>query len=126
MIPTAEDLDRCSQVLRATIRRKGFTQLAVERSLGWERKSIRRLLKKKQIRLDQLAEILSVLRVDLADFFAEVFAPRWPRRDQQELEELWSRYVLLQGLMVVLVEKGLVTPEEIDEGADAVAAAEAA
>ena len=74
-----EVIDRVLISLYAEIKRKGFTQLQVQRQLGWGRTYISQLFRKqKGLRLDQVLAILHVIEVSPGEFFREMF-PHPPR-----------------------------------------------
>lgn len=69
-----KELDRILTLLRNKIRERGFTQLEVQDTLGWGRSYISQLLtKQKSLRVEQVLLILSVIGVDPADFFSELY-----------------------------------------------------
>lgn len=75
-----KEVDRVLNLLRAKIHERGFTQLKVQRALGWGRTYISQLFRKqKSLRFDQILQILEVVEIDPADFFAEFY--RLPRRE---------------------------------------------
>ncbi len=128
MINVEPELDRYLTLLRNKIHDKGFTQLEVQEVLGWGRSYISQLLtKQKNLRLEQILAICSVIGIDAKEFFAELYegAPRFrvaqrrPHGDrnlagasntEQQLEKLKP---LLEGLAELLIDKGLITADEL-------------
>ncbi|MCP3957036.1 MAG: helix-turn-helix transcriptional regulator [bacterium] len=113
---------------------RGYTQLEVQQDLGWGRSYISQLLtKQKSLRIDQALMILRVVGVDPGDFWAEVyrFGPfsetrpgrRGPSRrcatplppDGDMLADLRRSKRLLEGVVTVLIQKRLITAEDLDE-----------
>ena len=79
-VAVEREVDRVLNLLRSKIHEQGFTQLKVQRALGWGRTYISQLFRKqKSLRFDQILQILGVVEVDPADFFAEFY--RLPRQD---------------------------------------------
>ncbi len=77
MINAQEEVDRMLITLRNKIREKGFTQLKVQADLKWGRSYISQLLtKQKSLRVEQVLQILDVIGIEPAEFFAELF--KWP------------------------------------------------
>ena len=75
-----KEVDRVLNLLRAKIHERGYTQLKVQRALGWGRTYISQLFRKqKSLRFDQILQILEVVEIDPADFFAEFY--RLPHRE---------------------------------------------
>ena len=118
MTPATHEVNRCLTLLRNKIREQGFTQLEVQAALGWGRSYISQLLtRQKNLRLDQVLLILSVIGVDPEEFFAELYpAPFHARHfesrsnDSQKLDELRQ---LLRGLVDLLLEKGILSAEDL-------------
>jgi transcriptional regulator with XRE-family HTH domain len=74
------EVDRVLNLLRAKIHEQGFTQLKVQRALGWGRTYISQLFRKqKSLRFDQILQILGVIEIDPSDFFSEFY--RLPRQE---------------------------------------------
>lgn len=70
------DIERTLVQLRTVIREKGFTQLDVQKELGWGRSYISQLFgRQKAIRLEQILMILKVVNVEPLAFFTEVYRP---------------------------------------------------
>ena len=119
-----EVTDRVLLSLRSEIRRKGLTQLQVQRAAGWGRTYISQLFRKqKGLRLDQILTILSVIEVSPGEFFQEVF-PRPPRLGAHSdgentvfdvfgplLSELVNTVVVATAEL--LITKGNLTAEEL-------------
>ena len=129
MATVTRDIGRILTLVRDKIRDRGFTQLEVQAKLGWGRSYISQLLtKQKQLRVDQLLTILDVLGVAPGDFFAELY-PQQPdpfglAPAPTAAGELAADYrrlrALLRGLVQVLVDKDVVSVEEIAAAAVAV------
>ena len=131
MLTTERELDRCLTLLRNRIRQKGFTQLEVQKALGWGRSYISQLLtKQKELRYKQILLMLDVIGVSPEEFFAELFpalklaAPTGaPTRRQVRLpaqpvpespaEEIRRLNGQLRGLLGILQQKGYVTTAEL-------------
>jgi transcriptional regulator with XRE-family HTH domain len=76
MDPIENEIDRILMHLRHLIRRRGLTQLEVQKRLKWGTSYISQLVtKQKLLRVDQLLRILEVLGVPPGEFFSEVFPP---------------------------------------------------
>ncbi len=72
-------IDRMLALLRETIRRRGFTHHEIQNELGWGRSYISQLFtKQKSTRFEQLFQILEVIDVEPADFFAELYGLALP------------------------------------------------
>ena len=131
MMIVDKEVDRCLTLLRNKIREKGFTQLQVQEALSWGRSYISQLLtKQKSLRVEQVLLILSVIGVDPAEFFAELYYPGgavgfenagiYSRRTQEswaggdevtrDFEEMRS---LVRGLVWLLIEKDLIDVDEL-------------
>ncbi len=68
------DLERILTLLRNRIRERGFTQMEVQEVLGWGRSYISQLLtQQKNLRFEQVLQILNVINVDPAEFWAEIY-----------------------------------------------------
>jgi hypothetical protein len=66
-------LQRVTAHLLAAIRRRGFSRSAVRRRLGWGRCRIRQALEhQRPLRFADMLEILDLLGIEPADFFAEL------------------------------------------------------
>lgn len=69
-----KEIDRILTLLRNKIRERGFTQLEVQERLGWGRSYISQLLtKQKSLRVEQVLLILSVIGVEPAEFYGELY-----------------------------------------------------
>ena len=135
MIKIDRELDRVLALLRNKVRDQGFTQMEVQEVLGWGRSYISQLLtKQKTLRIDQILLILSVIGVDPAAFFSELYGGppssrplirakgrRLPRAgarapgsevSRQELERLKA---LINGVTDLLREKGFITTTDLSE-----------
>jgi len=126
MINAQEEVDRMLITLRNKIRERGFTQLKVQADLKWGRSYISQLLtKQKSLRVEQVLQILDVIGIEPAEFFAELF--KWPAGEgpqarsgyvndpgvelemRRKLDHLQSA---LEGLVRVLVDKDLIAANE--------------
>ncbi len=68
------EIDRVLTLLRHKIREQGYTQLDVQKELGWGRSYISQLLtKQKALRVEQVLLILGVVGVDPAAFFGQLY-----------------------------------------------------
>lgn len=77
----SREVDRALRLLRAKIHEQGFTQLRVQEALSWGRTYISQLLRKqKSLRYDQILQILEIVEIEPADFFAELFDLEKPDR----------------------------------------------
>ncbi len=122
-------MDRYLTLLRNKIRQRGFSQLEVQESLGWGRSYISQLLtRQKNLRLDQVLMILRVIGVKPEEFFAELYVlPRsssgWAETSSSPSMEPDADFeefgAMLQGLTRLLVDKGIVAPNEVIAAAEA-------
>jgi len=132
------DIERVLTLLRNKIRERGLTQLQVQNALGWGRSYISQLLtKQKSLRVEQVLKILEVIKVTPSEFFGELFQPHQalaPAAASAAGEgrpgaagpgsigagglDLGSSYrelsSLLRGLLRVLVERGIIKPEDLE------------
>ncbi len=107
------DVERILTRLRGAIRERGYTQLEVQKALGWGRSHISRLLTRQQsLRVDHVHMILDVIGVQPGDFWAEVYSFRQPAPAADPRSQ--SR---LDALIALLVQKRLVTPGELESAA---------
>ncbi len=68
------EIDRVLTLLRHKIRERGYTQLDVQKELGWGRSYISQLLtKQKALRVEQVLLILRVIGIDPAAFFGQLY-----------------------------------------------------
>lgn len=131
-----QEVDRVLHLLRSRIHERGFTQLRVQEALGWGRTYISQLLRKqKSLRFDQILQILEVIEVEPAEFFADLYelptdesepvipAPRTIRDTVSQLAAFHQRldasrpearelHTAVLGLVRLLVGKELIEPEE--------------
>ena len=126
-------MDRYLILLRNKIRERGFTQLEVQEALSWGRSYISQLLtRQKNLRLDQVLMILTVIGVKPEEFFAELYhlpRPGWskipsgPSMEQRQTIALGKDFkefeAILQGLTRLLVDKGIVASSELIAAAEA-------
>ena len=127
-----KEVDRCLTLLRNKIREKGFTQLQVQEALSWGRSYISQLLtKQKSLRVEQVLLIVSVIGVEPAEFFAELYYPPgaavgfggverysqrpasvedWGGQTSSNFEEMRS---LVRGLVRLLIDKELIDVDEL-------------
>ncbi len=119
-------VDRALTLLGNKIREQGFTQLRVQECLGWGRSYISQLLtKQKALRFDQVLLILHVVGADPAEFFAELYRlPPAADADDQALsdtaESIAEQRRLLVGMVNLLLEKKIITPEDLPAALKAV------
>ncbi len=126
MVSIERELDRYITLLRNKIRERGLTQLEVQTELGWGRSYISQILtKQKNLRIDQVFKILSVLGVKPETFFADLYGPTprgqpQPRASSTELpaQELQRLTSLLRGLIKLLRQKGLITESGLSEAVE--------
>ncbi len=70
------ELDRLVLLLDNKIRQQGFTQITIQKRLGWGRSYISQLLSQtKGVRYDQVLSILSVVGIEPSEFFIELHQP---------------------------------------------------
>ncbi len=132
------DLGRILAALRNRIRERGFTQLEVQETLGWGRSYISQLMnQQKSLRIEQVLMILEAINVKPADFWSEIFhfgelspsrpekRPRraapapWDAPDETSLPaEMRRTKMLLEGIVTVLMDKNLITPDDLGAAAD--------
>ena len=125
MITVEREVDRFLTLLRNKIREKGFTQLEVQEALGWGRSYISQLLtKQKALRFEQVLLILNVIGSDPRDFLAELYPEALPpstrfqpqprmRREGSPQGEVSEIRALLQALIDLLLEKGIIDAERL-------------
>ncbi len=123
-----KEVDRYLTLLGDKVRGRGFTQLEVQEALGWGRSYISQLVtKQKSLRLDQVLLILSVIGVEPAEFFAELYRPRqfYPSAPAMEPntaavlgEQLPKLKVYLRAVSKLLLDKGLISADELDVAVD--------
>ncbi len=130
------EVDRILALLRTRIRERGFTQMEVQEILGWGRSYISQLLtRQKTLRIEQVLQILNVINVDPADFWAEIYqfgkfsethdpGRRGPhaasslpdaRGGSTLPADLRRLKRLLDGVVSVLTQKNLITARELDD-----------
>ncbi len=121
------EVDRYLTLLSDKIRGRGFTQLEVQEALGWGRSYISQLVtKQKSLRLDQVLLILSVIGVEPAEYFAELYRPRAayysaPRDSGQAAalrQELPKLKAYLRAVKALLLDKGLISADELADTID--------
>ncbi|MEL7059129.1 MAG: helix-turn-helix transcriptional regulator [Acidobacteriota bacterium] len=141
MKPVDKEVDRVLTLLRNKIRERGQTQLQVQDSLGWGRSYISQLLtKQKSLRVEQVLMILDVIGIDPGSFYAELYrypadtVPAYgdPVRETRALDgevAMGSAFdgrlvhtfqesrALLQGLVQVLLDKQVVSNDELSDAA---------
>lgn len=118
------EVNRYLTLLRDKIRDHGFTQLEVQEALGWGRSYISQLLtRQKNLRVEQVLLILSVIGSSPSEFFGELYtygspypvsyaAPPVPPETAQALAKLRRE---LHELVDLLLEKQLITAEDLSE-----------
>ena len=100
---TTEEVARALELLRATLRRRGLSQLQVQRSLGWGRTYISQLLsRQKSLRFDQILQILHAAGREPGDFFAELYG--WESLGSIEKQVRCELEVLLQRVFLGFFE----------------------
>lgn len=132
------EVDRALRLLRTKIHERGFTQLRVQTALGWGRTYISQLLRRqKSLRFDQILQILEIVEVDPAEFFAELYDLRanedsrqrhpkatgvrlaaatlegFERRSPSDLPEGQELRQALLLMMRLLVDKAVIDPEDL-------------
>lgn len=116
------DIERILALLRNLIQQQGFTQLEVQKALGWGRSYISQLLtRQKSLRAEQLLSVLDVIDVDPADFWGEIYRldEIRPRRQTALFatadvgEEIQQLGMLFEGLVAVMKEKKLITTDDL-------------
>ena len=125
------ELDRYLTLLRNKIREQGYIQLEVQETLGWGRSYISQLLtRQKNLRLDQVLMILQVIGNRPEDFFAELYGPGPGGRsegsarrlqDDPLRQEIERCKALLEVLVGMLVERGIVASSDLRAAAEAAA-----
>ncbi len=124
------EVERYLTLLSDKVRGRGFTQLEVQEALGWGRSYISQLVtKQKSLRLDQVLLILSVIGVEPAEFFAELYRPREflgrgpapmePKTAAVLSHELPRMRTYLRAVKKLLLDKGLISVDELDVAVDA-------
>ncbi len=123
------EVNRYLTLLRDKIREHGFTQLEVQETLGWGRSYISQLLtRQKNLRVEQVLLILSVIGIDPTDFFAELYtygSPYPSRRtpaptSSESTQALVSLRRELHDLIELLLEKQLISAEDLSAAVEAV------
>ena len=119
MICIERELDGYLTLLRKKIRDRGFTQLEVQEALGWGRSYISQLLtKQKTLRLEQVLLILNVIGVDPGTFFRELYNQQRPTEGSMgtlSAQDVQRLQMLVQGLIDVLLRKGVITRAGLSE-----------
>lgn len=119
MVPVQLEVDRALTLLRNKIREQGFTQLEVQEALGWGRSYISQLLtRQKALRVEQVLSILNVIGIDPSEFFAELYAfPAVARKSTRAAnsDAFMALRREVRGLTTLLVEKNLITLEDLSE-----------
>ncbi len=124
------EVNRYLTLLSDKVRGQGFTQLEVQEALGWGRSYISQLVtKQKSLRLDQVLLILGVIGVEPAEFFTELYQPRRfysgapaPMESSTAAvigQELPKLNAYLRAIQDLLVDKGLISAEDLDAAVDA-------
>ncbi len=122
------EVDRYLTLLGNKIRGQGFTQVEVQEALGWGRSYISQLVTKaKSLRVEQVLLILNIIRVDPAEFFAELYgppgapyaaarpgpAPTYPGDAEVQGRELRAMQAQLQAMVGLLLEKKVITSRDL-------------
>ncbi len=132
MTSAEKEVDRVLTLLRNKIREQNFTQLEVQQALGWGRSYISQLLtQQKSLRVEQVLLILGVIGIDAAKFFAELYnfpGSGFGGESAQKVaaasaatnaaltalrQELEEQRELVRSLLRLLVDKQVVTLEEL-------------
>ncbi len=131
VLKVEREIDRLLSLLKATITRRGFTQMEVQEALGWGRSYISQLLtKQKSPRIEQVLAVLRVIGVEPKAFFGELYPEsppaatgrrRLPASTSRQLpgEEPERTGLLLAGLTDLLLKKGLISRQELTRAAEA-------
>ncbi len=124
------NLNRMLAGLGAVIDRSGFSHGEIEESFGWRAGRTEKLLcRRESIDMGEVVAILHVIDVEPADFFGEVFRPEpsGTARHSSAKKALsvdvgffQRRQALVLGLLVVLLDKGVLAIDELHSGVDAV------
>ena len=127
MVTTDHEVNRYLTLIRNKIRERGFTQLEVQDALGWGRSYISQLLtKQKNLRVEQVLLILSVIGIDPTDFFGELYGPAYalryspPPSPSETKQAITTLRRELHGLVEILLEKQLITTEDLSAAVEAV------
>ncbi|MCP3963269.1 MAG: helix-turn-helix transcriptional regulator [bacterium] len=127
-------VDRALALLQQKIRGRGFTQLEIQETLGWGRSYISQLVtKQKGLRVEQVLMILQVIGIQPSEFFYELFhgergrpgASRYGSTpiDAEQVDEmqqgLATTGALLRSVVDLLLDRGLITPDELTAARDA-------
>ncbi len=116
-----QQLDRILIFLRSAIHDSGMTQLEVQEQLKWGRSYISQLVtKQKNLRVDQLLDILNITGVEPGDFWREVYQGYGAEkadisRPSQGRRETEASNATVQGLCRLLVEKQIISEDELLE-----------
>ncbi len=99
-------------LLAGKIRERGFTELEVEETLGWDRRHIQQLKAgRKRPRVGEVLSILEVVGVEPAELFAELYGP--PPRSEEPHAMLAELSALADGLVELLVRNDRITASEL-------------
>jgi transcriptional regulator with XRE-family HTH domain len=108
------EVARLLQLLRTKIHENGFTQVEIQKRLGWGSSYVSQLLRRaKTLRLDQALAILGVLGVGPAEFYAELYAPAWAAWRFERLLAGGQEALLIRAVCRVLTAKGMISEEEV-------------
>ncbi len=110
------DLDRILTHLRRLIRERGFTQMEVQDTLGWGRSYLSQLLtQQKSLRVDQVLLILKAIDADPGAFFGEIYqlGGDRPPAEVDVGANLHRLGMLVEGLVTVLRQKGLISASDL-------------
>ena len=123
------EVNRYLTLLRDKIREHGYTQLEVQETLGWGRSYISQLLtKQKNLRVEQVLLILSVIGIDPTEFFGELYAhgspyrgrPSAPSPPPETTQAITTLRRELHALVELLLEKQLISAEDLSAAVEAV------
>jgi transcriptional regulator with XRE-family HTH domain len=122
------ELDRYLTLLRDKIQQRGYHQIEIQRELGWGQSYVSQLLtKQKGLRVEQVLLMLKVIGIHPAEFFGELYdwpeppaagsrsapAPLDPGRAPEPERQLTELAAQVQGLVGLLVERRLISGEEL-------------
>lgn len=101
----------CLDLLRKKIRERSFSELEVEKALGWQANHIRLLtFGMKGLHVEEVLKILAVIGVEPEEFFIELYGPPPSPELHRQLARLSAQ---VNHLADLLVEKQVVTASEL-------------
>ena len=120
------EVDRFLTLLGNMIRKQRFTQLRIQKALGWGKSYISQLItKQKALRLQQMLSILEVIGVDPAEFFAELYgiplggAPPPDTGEKDLRRQLEDFRASVYNLLDLLLERELISAEDLSAAVEA-------